>query len=83
MREKVRRSGYYCLSTSSTTGTARSGLRISGTCPRNALKSHGVRAEFFELPTGAHGLGCGKGAEWAAWQAKCLEWFKARGPVKG
>jgi len=40
-------------------------------------------AEFFELPTGAHGLGCGKGAEWAAWQAKCLEWFKARGLVKG
>ena len=56
---------------------------MSGTCSRNALKSHGVPAEFFELPTGAHGLGCGKGAEWAAWQAKCLEWFKARGPVKG
>jgi acetyl esterase/lipase len=48
-----------------------------------ALKAHGVPAEFFELPTGAHGLGCGKGAEWAAWQAKCLDWFKARGLVKG
>jgi acetyl esterase/lipase len=48
----------------------------------DALKAHGVPAEFFELPTGAHGLGCGKGAEWEAWQAKCLEWFKARGLVK-
>jgi acetyl esterase/lipase len=48
-----------------------------------ALKAHGVPAEFFELPTGAHGLGCGNGKEWAAWQAKCLEWFKARGMVKG
>ena len=48
-----------------------------------ALKAHGVPAEFFELPTGSHGLGCGKGKEWAAWQAKCLEWFKARGLVKG
>jgi len=42
-----------------------------------------VPAEFFELPTGAHGLGRGKGELWVAWQAKCLEWFKARGLVKG
>jgi len=47
------------------------------------LKAHGVPAEFFELPTGAHGLGCGKGKEWVAWQAKCLAWFKARGLIKG
>ena len=58
-------------------------MRTSGTCPRNALKAHGVPAEFFELQTGAHGLGCGKGELWVAWQAKCLEWFKARGLVKG
>ncbi|MCY3022597.1 MAG: prolyl oligopeptidase family serine peptidase, partial [Planctomycetota bacterium] len=44
-----------------------------------ALKAHNVPAEFLELPTGAHGLGCGKGELWAQWQAKCLEWFKARG----
>jgi acetyl esterase/lipase len=44
-----------------------------------ALKAHNVPAEFLELPTGAHGLGCGKGPEWMAWQAKCLEWLKARG----
>ena len=49
----------------------------------DALKAHGVPAEFFELQTGGHGLGCGNGAEWAAWQARCLEWFKARGLVKG
>lgn len=48
-----------------------------------ALQACGVPAEFFELPTGAHGLGCGKGAEWLAWQAKCLAWFKTRGLVKG
>jgi acetyl esterase/lipase len=47
-----------------------------------ALKAHQVPAEFLELPTGAHGLGCGKGELWAAWQAKCLEWLKARGLVK-
>jgi len=43
-----------------------------------ALKAHQVPAEFLELPTGQHGLGCGKGELWAAWQAKCLEWLKAR-----
>ncbi|MGD0091481.1 MAG: alpha/beta hydrolase [Planctomycetota bacterium] len=47
-----------------------------------ALKAHQVPVEFLELPTGAHGLGCGKGELWAAWEAKCLEWFKARGLVK-
>jgi acetyl esterase/lipase len=46
------------------------------------LKAHDVPAEFLELPTGAHGLGCGKGELWAAWQAKCLEWLKARRLVK-
>ena len=44
-----------------------------------ACKANNVPVEYFELERGAHGLGCGKGAEWAAWQAKCSEWFKARG----
>lgn len=48
-----------------------------------ALKAHQVPVEFLELPTGAHGLGCGKGELWAEWQAKCLEWFKARRLVGG
>ena len=47
-----------------------------------ALKAHQVPAELFELDTGQHGLGCGKGELWAAWQAKCLEWFKTRGLAK-
>ena len=41
-----------------------------------ALKAHGVAAEFLELPTGDHGLGCGKGALWEEWQTKCLLWLK-------
>jgi acetyl esterase/lipase len=44
-----------------------------------ALKAHQVPAEFLELPEGAHGLGCGKGPQWEAWQAKCLPWLTARG----
>jgi len=47
-----------------------------------ALKAHKVPAEFLELPTGAHGLGCGKGELWAAWQEKCLQWLAARGLAK-
>jgi len=43
-----------------------------------ALKAHHVPAEFLELPTGAHGLGCGKGALWEEWQARCLQWLSAR-----
>ena len=42
----------------------------------DALKAKNVPAEFLELPTGDHGLGCGKGPEWTEWQAKCLEWLK-------
>lgn len=48
----------------------------------DACKAKNVPVELFELPTGAHGLGCGKGKEWEAWQAKCLEWFVTRGIVK-
>ena len=41
-----------------------------------ALRAKDVPAELFELPTGEHGLGVGKGPDWAAWQAKCSEWLK-------
>lgn len=44
-----------------------------------ALKAKGVPVTYFELPKGNHGLGCGKGEEWAAWQAACLDWLKAQG----
>ncbi|HLX65157.1 MAG TPA: alpha/beta hydrolase [Planctomycetota bacterium] len=47
-----------------------------------ALKAHGVTSEFLELPTGDHGLGCGKGELWAEWEAKCLEWMKTSKIIK-
>jgi acetyl esterase/lipase len=47
-----------------------------------ALKSAKVPSELLELPEGAHGLGCGSGKLWAEWQARCLEWMKAREIVK-
>lgn len=43
-----------------------------------ALKAKGVPAEFLELSTGDHGLGCGKGTEWELWQTHCLAWLKSR-----
>ncbi len=43
-----------------------------------ALRERGVASEFFELPAGRHGLGCGKGDNWRAWQEKCLAWMRAR-----
>jgi len=47
-----------------------------------ACRSNHVPVEYFELERGAHGLGCGKGAEWEAWQAKCIDWLKARGLIR-
>ena len=44
-----------------------------------ACRSKNVPVEYFELEKGAHGLGCGKGAEWEAWQQRCVAWLKARG----
>jgi acetyl esterase/lipase len=44
-----------------------------------ALKSHGVAAEFLELPTGEHGLGCGNSDEWRQWQTRCHAWLRVRG----
>lgn len=48
-----------------------------------ACKSSNVPVEFFELERGAHGLGCGKGAEWEAWQTECAAWLRTRGLIKG
>jgi acetyl esterase/lipase len=47
-----------------------------------ACKSNNVPVEYFELEHGAHGLGCGTGAEWEAWQAKCIAWLKTRGLIR-
>ena len=44
-----------------------------------ALKSHGVAAEYLELPQGGHGLNGYKGPMWDAWQTKSLEWLAAQG----
>lgn len=42
-----------------------------------ALNDKGVPVTLFELPKGEHGLGCGRGPEWASWQAECVKWLKA------
>jgi acetyl esterase/lipase len=47
-----------------------------------ALQAHKVPAEFFELETGDHGLGCGHGKEWELWQQHCLAWLTERGLAK-
>lgn len=44
-----------------------------------ALRAQGVPAELLELPEGEHGLGCGHGPLWQAWQDACLRWMAARG----
>lgn len=41
-----------------------------------ALKAKGVSVEYLELQNGNHGLGCGKGDDWANWQSKCINWLK-------
>jgi acetyl esterase/lipase len=46
---------------------------------QEALKAKGVPCEYCELPTGAHGLGCGKGDLWQQWQAQCAAWLKKNG----
>jgi len=43
-----------------------------------ALRANGVAVEYLELPEGAHGLGCGKGALWERWQEACVEWLTKR-----
>lgn len=44
----------------------------------DALKAHGVAAEFLELPRGGHGLNGYKGPMWDAWQAQSLQWLAAQ-----
>ncbi len=46
---------------------------------RDALQAHDVPVELLELPEGEHGLGCGTGPLWAAWQQACLRWLAGRG----
>lgn len=43
-----------------------------------ALKAHGVEAQYLELPSGGHGLSGYKGPSWEAWQAQSLEWLAGR-----
>ncbi len=47
-----------------------------------ALKTHGVAAEFQEFPKGTHGYNGYQGEEWDAWQRRSLEWLEARGFLK-
>jgi len=47
-----------------------------------ALKAHGVPAEFQEFPKGSHGYNGYKGEEWKAWQKRSLEWLDERGLLK-
>jgi acetyl esterase/lipase len=47
-----------------------------------ALKAHGVPAEFQEFPKGNHGYNGYKGEEWDAWQKRSLEWLGERGLLK-
>jgi acetyl esterase/lipase len=46
-----------------------------------ALKAHGVPAEYLELPEGGHGLNGYSGPMWAAWQQKSLAWLAERGVI--
>ena len=43
-----------------------------------ALRAHGVAAEYLELPSGGHGLNGYQGPMWEAWQARSLEWLAAQ-----
>jgi acetyl esterase/lipase len=47
-----------------------------------ALRAHGVAAELLEFPQGNHGYNGYQGAEWDAWQKRCLEWLGERGLLK-
>ena len=47
-----------------------------------ALKAHGIPAEFQEFPKGDHGYNGYKGEEWDAWQKRSLEWLGERGLLK-
>ena len=40
-----------------------------------AMKNHSRPVEYYELSEGLHGLGCGVGEQWAAWQEQCRKWL--------
>jgi len=44
-----------------------------------ALRQNGVASEFLRLPTGEHGLGCGKGELWIQWQTAAMAWLAGWG----
>jgi acetyl esterase/lipase len=41
----------------------------------DALRLHGVSAEYLRLPSGGHGLNGYRGPMWEAWQTKSLQWL--------
>lgn len=41
-----------------------------------ALKAYNIPVDYLELPSGDHGLGCGTGPEWKAWQEACARWLE-------
>jgi acetyl esterase/lipase len=46
-----------------------------------ALRAHGVRTRYLELPSGGHGLNRYQGEMWDAWQKQSLEWLAANGLI--
>lgn len=44
-----------------------------------ALKKNSIPVTYLELDRGDHGLGCGIGREWDAWQTACLRWLRGNG----
>ncbi len=47
-----------------------------------ACRSNQVPVAYVELTRGAHGLGAGRGPDWAAWQTNCAAWLEARGLLR-
>jgi len=47
----------------------------------DALKAHGVAAEYLKLPHGDHGLNGYQGPMWNAWQTQSLKWLAEQGFV--
>lgn len=43
-----------------------------------ALQAKGISSKYLELPSGEHGLGCGKSAEWEQWQNACSAWLREK-----
>jgi acetyl esterase/lipase len=47
-----------------------------------ALKAHGVQADYLELPDGGHGLNGYKGLSWEAWKTGSLQWLAQLGFIR-